>query len=117
MIKDFDGLISSLEEIAPVFATDIRKDEVKENEAFFIYDDDGDVKKADASDQYQQEFNLYFVSRNKTRLDKMEIIQLCYSHRLLFSQCISQLGKIEDLDVEASMTSFTFYQIHRICRG
>ena len=47
MIKNIQGLLDQLEAIAPVFATDIRKDEVKENKSFFIYDDDGDIKKPD----------------------------------------------------------------------
>ena len=36
MIKNLQGLLDQLEAIAPVFATDIRKDEVKENKSFFM---------------------------------------------------------------------------------
>ena len=85
---------------------------------FFIYDDDGDIKKPDTStNQYQQEFYLYFVTREKMDLDKFKIIEMCDDHRLLFNSCETQVGKIEDLDVEASMTTFTFIHVHRMCRG
>lgn len=118
MIKNLQGLLDQLEAIAPVFAADIRKDEVKENKSFFIYDDDGDIKKPDTStNQYQQEFYLYFVTREKMDLDKFKIIEMCDDHRLLFNSCETQVGKIEGLDVEASMTTFTFIHIHRMCRG
>ena len=118
MIKDLQGFLNKLEKIAPVFATDIRKDEVIENKSFFIYDDDGDIKRPDTStNQYQQEFYLYFVTREKKAIDKFKIIGLCEEHRLLFSSCDTQVGKIESLDVEASMTSFTFFHIQRLCRG
>ena len=50
-------------------------------------------------------------------LDKFKIIEMCDDHRLLFNSCETQVGKIEGLDVEASMTTFTFIHIHRMCRG
>lgn len=116
MIRDFDGLIASLETQFPVFATDIRKDEIENNKSFFIYNDDGEIIKAETgTKQYLVEFYLSFVTREKERIDKIKIINMCEKHRLFFKSTSTQVGKIEDLDVETSMVTFTFTHIEKGC--
>lgn len=116
MIRDFATLLNKLESKYPVFATDIRKDEIEENKSFFIYNDDGDVFKSDSgTNQYQVEFYLSFVTREKAKINKIEIIELFNQHRLFFRNTDTQFGKLEDLDVETSMTTFTFYHIEKMC--
>lgn len=118
MIRDFATLLNKLESKYPVFATDIRRDEIEENKSFFIYNDDGDVFKSDSgTNQYQIEFYLSFVTREKAKINKIEIIELFNQHRLFFRNTDTQFGKLEDLDVETSMTTFTFYHIEKMCRG
>ncbi|MBS5596602.1 hypothetical protein [Peptostreptococcus sp.] len=118
MIKDFKGLIAELEDMFPVFATDIRKDEVMANESFFVFDDDGGITRSVSStNEYRQEFYLSFVTRAKEKIDKFKLIELFDRHKLFFISCNTQVGKIENLDVEISMTTFTFYHRQMMCRG
>ena len=118
MIKDLTGLLDKLEEIAPVFATDIRKDEILNNKSFFVYNDDGDISKTESStNEYRQEFYLSFVTRENKKIDKFKIIEIFDRHRLFFISCSTQVGKIESQDIETTMTTFTFYHRQPMCRG
>lgn len=118
MIKDLSGLLDELEKVAPIFARDIREDEVKNNPSFFIYEDDGDIVRVeDSTNQYKQEFYLSFVTRNNVKLDKFHIIELCHRHKLFFESCNTQVGKIENLDSETSLTTFIFHHKQLMCRG
>lgn len=114
MIKDLEGLIKKLNNIYPTFAMDIRKDEVKKNPSFFIYNDDGEITKAQTgTTQYLTSFYLSFITRNQSAINQIEIIELCKKHALFFDRTEIDNGKIQDLDVEAKMVTFLFHHVDK----
>nr|WP_312214147.1 hypothetical protein [Clostridioides sp.] len=115
MIKDLEGLIDKLKKIYPVFNMDIRKDEVKKNPSFFIYDDDGEMTKATTGiTQYKTAFYLAFFTRNGSEINKIKIAELCKQHALFFDRTEKDTGKIANLDTEAKMITFVFHHVDRV---
>jgi hypothetical protein len=115
MIKELDKLISKLNNMYPTFAMEIRKDEVEKNPSFFIYNDDGEITKAQTgTTQYLTNFYLSFFTRDQSTIDQIEIIEMCKKHALFFDRTELDHGKINNLDVEAKMVTFVFHHIDRV---
>lgn len=118
MIRDLEGLIKKLDDIYPTFTINMKKSEVKENPSFFIYDDDGEISKADTSTvQYKIKFYIYFITRENAKINKIKLIEMCKKHGLIFDYTTVELGKIENTDSEASMITFVFHQLQKVCYG
>ncbi|WP_024622177.1 hypothetical protein [Metaclostridioides mangenotii] len=115
MIKDLEGLIKKLNGMYPVFAMNIRKDEVEKNPSFFIYNDDGEITKATSGiNQYKTNFHLSFFTRGQSTLNQIEVIEMCKKHALIFDRTEIDVGKIQDLDVEAKMVTFVLHHIDKV---
>ena len=115
MIKDLEGLIKKLNNIYPVFSTDIRKDEVEKNPSFFIYNDDGEITKAQTgTTQYLTNFYLSFFTIDQSAINQIGIIEVCKKHALFFDRTELDHGKVANLDVEAKMITFVFHHIDRV---
>lgn len=92
----------------PVFPTDIKKDEVKENPSFFIFSDDGDTHNGTSASQYLKEFVLAFVTKEDAIFNEIELIENLKKSALTFRGSSTDYGRIANTDVEAKMRTLTF---------
>ncbi|MCR1955221.1 hypothetical protein NSA24_10495 [Clostridioides mangenotii] len=113
MIKGLDLLVEKLKELYPVFGLNIKEDEVLKNPSFFIYNDDGEIRKGEKG-YFITNFYLYFFTKDDATLNQIEIIKLCRKHGLIFENTQLEYGKFNDTDVECSMRIFTFHHLDRI---
>lgn len=118
MIREFSAMLDYLAEKYPVFGKDIKKDEVENNPSFFIYNEKGEITKGDGTiNSYNINFYLYFITRENAEINEIEIIERLKKHGLVFVRTEQDLGKIENTDSEAKMTTFIFYQMQKVCYG
>lgn len=92
------------------FGTDISKDEVAENPSFFIFNNKGAINKADTSNQYLRDFDLFFITREDAEIDEFDLILALQKCGLRFRSTEYDYGKIKNTDVEAKMTTFNFHR-------
>lgn len=99
----------------PVFATDIKKDEVDSNESFFIYYDKGPIRKAEGANQYLRDFVLMFVTKEDAEVDEFGMILSLRKCGLRFNNTEYEYGRVANTDKEAKMTTFNFHQALVVC--
>lgn len=96
----------------PVFGTDIGKDEVEANSSFFIFEDEGNISKAESSkSQYSREFVLSFLTKKGATINPIELIETLKPSGLHFKSSDSAHGKMANTDEEAKMTTLIFTRI------
>lgn len=99
-----------------VFGVDINKDEIKKNATLFVYNDKGEISKADTqTEQYYRTFYLSLITREREEIDEIELIKSVRKYGLLFYRTEIDYGKIENLDQDAQMTTFVFRTVIKVC--
>lgn len=98
-----------------VFSTDIKKDEVKENDSFFIYFENAGLDKATSSNQFLRRFTLTFVTKSGIELDDINLIQKLTVCGLRFNSSEVDYGLIQDSETEVKAITFHFNRAIRVC--
>jgi len=104
--------VKTIEEIGgyPVFQTNIAKDELESNLSFFIYENNGQIRKAEGHNQYLRDFQLFFITKEAAEIDEFGLILSLQKCGLRFRETQYDYGRIANTDAEAKMTTFYFHR-------
>lgn len=98
----------------PIFDIDISKDEIDENESFFIYYENGPIRK-DGEGNLQRDFTLMYLTKTNHLIDDFAIIDQAPKWGLRFRDTEYDVGKISNTQTILRTTTFNMHQVVRIC--
>lgn len=110
---NIEDIINEIEKITgyPVFGEDIGKDEIKENNHYFIYSNDRGLRKSTKPNQFVRDFHLLFITTGEfVELDDIKLILNLQKHRLIFDDLSVDTGKISNTDKDIKAYTFTFHE-------
>ena len=110
---DLEKIKTTVESITgfPVFGTDIQKDELDANESFFLYYENGPIRKADSgANQFLRYFILMFVTKEDAEIDEFALILELPMCGLRFRNTEYEFGKVASTEQEAKLSTFYFHQ-------
>lgn len=97
-----------------VFKKNIKKDEVEENNSFFVIDPVGEIENGAGYGEYLRRFYVFFVTVENAEIDEFDVIKICRDSGLFFEKTEIDAGKFEHTDSEAKMITFIFKDL--ICK-
>lgn len=114
---DLEKVIATIEGVSgfKVFGTDMKKDEVDDNNSFFIFDDKGDIRKASSANQYLQDFVLSFITKENAEIKEFDLIIGLGRMGLIFRETEKEYGRMANTENEAKMITFYFHQPLVVC--
>lgn len=110
---DLEKIKNTIEGITgfPVFGTDIQKDELEAHESFFLYYENGPIRKAESgANQFLRDFILMFVTKEAAEIDEFALILELPKCGLRFRNTEYEFGKIANTEQEAKLSTFYFHQ-------
>ena len=110
---DLEKIKNTIEGITgfPVFGTDIQKDELEAHESFFLYYENGPIRKAESgANQFLRDFILMFVTKEAVEIDEFALILELPKCGLRFRNTEYEFGKIANTEQEAKLSTFYFHQ-------
>lgn len=109
-------VIKTIEEVggAPLFSKDISKDEIDDNDSFFIYVNNAGHERGESPSQLRRKFILSFITKEGGDPNEINLITALKKCGLFFNNTEIDNGKIGNTDQEVSMTTFYFHRIIKI---
>ncbi|MGX7108348.1 hypothetical protein [Facklamia miroungae] len=112
-----DRIIKAMEDREhPVFAIDLNKDEINNFDSFFIYNDKGNIFRAEGANQYRMNFTVLYISKTHDDIDEITLIDELIRYGLTFVDSSREEAKFKETDQTALVITLNFTQIFRLCR-
>lgn len=99
----------------PIFGVDIGKDEIDSNDSFFIFYENGSIRKDTESVNLLRDFILMYITKKAEPIDEYAIISKSNTWGLRFRNTEYDFGKIGDSQEIVHTTTFYFQQVVRMC--